>query len=393
MAKSAYDLFKEGASAQDIGNPQLRQELMRLQRDNYNQQLEQVNANYQAWRKDNEGVAIGDYFAQVNAGKKNTYAVKDGDTLSTISKNTGLPEADLLNANPDMKSPQVGMVLNTPQPSSNYFNSEKGLNTPVATPLPGSEAWRVQQQNKGGFGLPSNAAQGGTTTNPQGFNPYAAASQAQLQAYGAAIGNAQNKPPVAGAQARMNQFAQMGQNLQNNLAGLNQLRQAQMGAPVNGQTSFQQIAALRATAGQGLDALRSAQMGQTPKAPAAATQQPASAVTDSLQAAYNRYPSRSDETKWYRAFNEKFATGNLSQAEIDTAVYAGLIKPTDPKANGGINGNYTYGAMQFRRRKYGGGGGYGGYGGGGYGGYSRGRSRQPAFSAGSGFKGLVNWRV
>jgi LysM repeat protein len=365
MAKSAYDLFKEGKDPSEIGNPKLRQELMRLQGQNYQAQLNQVNANYQAWRKDNQGVAIGDYFAGVNAAKKNNYVVKDGDNLASIAKNTGVPEADLLNANPDMRTPQTGMVLNTPQPSSNYFNSEKGLNVaplPATAPLPGSEAWRAQ--NVGG--LPSNAAYGRTSTNPQGRNGF-------------------EGTPVAPSVQRMNQFTQQAQTLNNSFAGLNTLRQTQMGVSLGGQTAFGQIAALRATAGQGLDSLRSAQMGQTPRATDTAT----AAATTAIPTKKSSYAPRENMVTLLDSITAQTGpAGRIpTDFELKLLIDHARVVPAKQVASSGYS-SYGSAYPRYRRGGFGGGGGYGGY----NNRYNN-RYNKPAFSSSGGFRGLVNWRI
>ena len=77
--------------------------------------------------------------------------IADGQTLDSIAtaNNTSVP--DILRSNPDLRSPQTGVVINLPRP--------------------GSDAWRAQNINQaGGIGLPSNAALGETSYNQLGIN-------------------------------------------------------------------------------------------------------------------------------------------------------------------------------------------------------------------------------
>src|SRR4030095_3885856 len=150
MPKSAYQLMREGVAPKQIGNPHLRQQVMALQKQNYYQQLQQVNQNYQAGLE--QGLTPGQAATTwvLPNGPNAQYTIKDGDNLSTMAKNPGTTKADILKSNPEMRVPQTGMVINAPK-----------------TAAPGSESWRVQ--NIGG--MPSNAAQGSLTTNPQGLSP------------------------------------------------------------------------------------------------------------------------------------------------------------------------------------------------------------------------------
>ena len=328
MAKSAYDLFKEKVDPSEIGNPQLRQQLRSMYEENYQEQLNQVNANYQEWRAENENVPISEYFAQARGQKE--YVVKDGDTLTDISKNTGAPEKDILNTNPDMKAPQTGMVLNVP--------------------APGSEAWRVQNAYGG---LPSNAALGATTTNPMGAN-YAAASNAQLQTYGAALGGAQEQFKAGGT---LTGFAPKpsGYGYTSPQGG--------------GYNPFAPAVAAGSIAG-GVPSPATAGAPQpsviAPNAPGFNRREKPQSYRPDVQA-------RSTQ-----ALIQKVSDKNYTPTDVELQVLTnlGLLRRASPQANGGMYGNYSY--SSFRRRGYGGGGR---------------QSRAPAFSSGGGFRGLVNWRI
>src|SRR5574341_137742 len=198
MAKSAQQLFRERVDPSQIGNPRLRQQVIRLQRENYQQQLAQVQSNFQA------GLAQGLTPAQaattwVSGGPGGQYTVKDGDTLPDIAKRNNTTVPDILNANPDMTAPKTGMVINAPRsrPATNRPSNQATAGAPfnryaAATPAqmqaygttgatvnrptaPAAFAAQptpmFQTQPAGGFGLPSNATFGATTTNPQGTNP------------------------------------------------------------------------------------------------------------------------------------------------------------------------------------------------------------------------------
>lgn len=363
MAKSAMQLFKEGARPQDIGNPQIRQELRRLQQQNYQAQLQQVNANFQAAL--DQGLTAGQAATTwvLPTGGNSNYTVKDGDTLPAIAAATGSTPTDILNANPDMRAPQTGMVLNAP-PSSNYFNSEKGLNTPASPPLPGTEAWRTQ--NVGG--LPSNGPLGRTSTNRQGRNGFEGTNQSL-------------------ANQRMNQYADVANTLSNSFQGLNALRQNQMGAPLNGQTATQQFGGLRNLAGQGLDALRTSQMGQTPQP----TQNPmAPAAVNPHKTSYA--PRGNIVTLLDSITAQVGPNGRLpTDFELKQLVAHGRIRPAKQRATGGGGGGYSS-YSSARGRGGGGGGGGGRIVSGGQPRYNT-DDNLPAFSNGGGMRGLVNWRI
>src|SRR5574341_1325543 len=140
MAKSAQQLFRERVDPSQIGNPRLRQQVIRLQRENYQQQLAQVQSNFQA------GLAQGLTPAQaattwVSGGPGGQYNVKDGDTLPDIAKRNNTTVPDILNANPDMTAPKTGMVINAPRsrPATNRPSNQATAGAPfnryAAAPL------------------------------------------------------------------------------------------------------------------------------------------------------------------------------------------------------------------------------------------------------------------
>jgi hypothetical protein len=90
-----------------------------------------------------------------------------------------------------------------------------------------------------------------------------------------------------------------------------------------------------------------------------------------------------NETGWFKDFANKLTTGNLTEEEINYAKYTGWLEPTKPQQPA-----YTGGGYQGYRRGHG-----GGRGGGGTKQVAAKQPSLPAFSTGSGFNGLVNWRV
>lgn len=74
---------------------------------------------------------VGDYELAQSLGinvPKN-YTVKAGDTIATISQNTGVNPQDILAANPDVTQIQTGMVLQTPPKKTAGFGGSSGYPT------------------------------------------------------------------------------------------------------------------------------------------------------------------------------------------------------------------------------------------------------------------------
>ena len=349
MAKSASQLFKEKIDPSQIGNPQLRQQLERLYAQNYKDQLAEVNANFQAGL--DMGLTQAEAATTWVSGGSSQYVIKEGDNLSTIAKNTGSTPDAILTANPDMKTPQTGMVVNAP------------ASTPTQPQYLG--------QGLSIGGTPSNAALGSTTTNPQGVNRYAAANPAQLQAYGAAIGNAPNNTQV--------NLGNQGRNV--------------MGGAVNSANPFLPTApgaGRNVTGGWNPEGTG----GNAPYTPAA--QSPYTPGTAPVTATI----STQQESRQAQNIRQRTTQRGLVQImdrinspdytpterELNVLLHYKLINPASPQANGGLGGNYSYGSM---RRRGGSGGGGGNSGGRNY----ANSQNEPAFSSGGGMRGLINWRI
>jgi len=327
-----------------------------MQQDNYRAQLDQVNQNYRAGLE--QGLTPGQAATTwvLPNGKNKQYTVKDGDDLTKIATATGTSEADILAANPDMSAPQTGMVLNTPPP-------------PAA---PGSEAWRVQNtvppppvtnyvggvaataaptanqmdiyrqgkqaealRNRGLGGLPSNAAFGANTTNPQGNNPTVIPGPHNV--------DFANSPFMQGLQALKNGV--------------------QAAAGVN---------MFEALKGGGVTPPSVVKPPPTYKKTSYAPRENLVTLLDSIT-------------------SQTGPTGRLpTDFELKLLINSARVKPVESNVSpgGGFGGGGYFGG--YRRRGGYGGGGYGGYRGGG--GYSQ-KKRAPAFSSGAGFGGLVNWRI
>lgn len=381
MPKSVSQLFKEKVNPKEIGNPQLRQALMRMYNSNYRAQLEQVNANYQAGLQ--QGLTPGQAATTwvLPSGPNSKYTVKDGQTLPDIAKTTGTTPADILNNNPQMKSPQTGMVIKIPpsdfkasagmqnvsgmngtqytngpvqKPKTNTGVNQYG-NAPVGPPAPPnafgqnntSNAFNqgvnnafTQPQPAGGFGLPSNAAQGATTTNPQGSNPLANAYNSFLNWTGVKNYNPNAYPTPA-------------EQMVNPNAGLPPGGSKPQGAS-NG--------------------LPGGPISPMPNIP----------------------PSNLSPI-----FAQKLQTGDLTPDELKYAVQKGWVapanKPQGQTFNSGIafpKGNKNYDIWTHPKSRN------TGRGGGGRGGgalpprYTGSKENNlPAYASGSGFNGLVNWRI
>lgn len=375
MPQSAYQLFKDKVDPKQIGNPKLRQALMRMYDQNYRQQLEQVNANYQAALA--QGMTPGQAATTwvLPNGPNAKYTVKDGQTLPDVAKAAGTTPADIVNANPQMSSPQTGMVLNIPKPDftgvsglngTQYGLNRPGMNTgtqqystpagpnPFAPPNvpnagranrptpPGAQT----QQPAGGMGLPQNAAQGATTTNPQGTNPLANAYNSFLNFTGVKNYNPNGSPTPA-----------------------EQMINPNAGKPPTGFTPI---------------------TGATPPS--------TGPNTASVSPMPNIPPSNLSPI-----FAQKLQTGNLNPDELKYAIYKGWVAPANrpqtqtfgsgiafPKGN--PNNKFWNSNRGKSSKSPAGRGGGGGNGGGVQPRYTQ-QNNTPAFSSGAGFGGLVNWRV
>jgi hypothetical protein len=320
----------------DIGNVKARQAGRRRQ--------ESIDA---AWREAHPERAKSPW---VEAAQ--TQVVTDTDTIETLASQNGVDPTNILDANPELKYVRTGMVVNIPR-----------------TNTPGSPAWRDQNIYGGGpgsvqnnpelkytqGGLPSNAALGGTTNNPQGL-------------WGGVSGSAGTV------------------NYQQNF--LNTQRSG-YGVPLTNATANQPRSLFGSTGGLGQG------MTTTPR------------TTPTL-----RQPNLAPNQESYLLRNPEIRTVlNKIYGEVDDRFNPNSRLPTDAElrqleAHGWIKRDTS----QTSTPGYGGGG--GGYGrrkgGGGGGGGSRisaagsaprgtgssgGVPRAPAFSSQAGFRGLVNWRI
>jgi LysM repeat protein len=256
--------------------------------------------------------------------------IKDGQTLDQIAANNNSTVPDILKANPDMTAPKTGMVIN----------------------VPGSEGWRIQ--NAYGGGQPSNAALGGTTTNPQGANMWAGTTPGynSLQ-----TNQTNNFSPTAGLQPpASNPFASYAH------------KTPLFPVPAWNPNAFATPA----------EAIAKGQVPSTPGQP------------QTPQQTAQPKPYQYDATAYFKPLANmqnglknillKVDQGYTPNAdEMQWLNVAGLIEQTPTYGGGGGYGGYK----NYYRRGRGGGGG---------GGYSK-QPKVPAFSSGAGFGGLVNWRI
>jgi len=277
--------------------------------------------------------------------------IKRGKTVQDVAEQNGVTLTDLLDANPELTAPKPGMVLNIPKPGyqggqlSMWGGYTPGTNTSLG-------------------GLSSNAALGGATTNPQGYQ-------------GAQVNPWQGATPGYNTQLKPNNFIS---NFSNPYAGY--------------QTAPQQYASRSNPSGakpptySSLSAYASA--NHPPRFPGSnqGTAQP-----QVVQSA-NNYRGFESAAKISKAAKDDFfplellslsrnETYNLDPWMTKYLEKLGYITPLGTTATTGGTGGY--GVSKKRRR-----------GGGGGGGGSAPRTpaaREPAFSTGSGFGGLVNWRI
>jgi LysM repeat protein len=304
-----------------------RQDQIRANKRNQFQQRRQVNQLYA--QRLSQGMTPGQ-------AATTPYTVTDSDTLESVASANGVDVTNVLAANPDMKNLQTGMVIN----------------------VPGSEAWRAQGYGGmspspvGGVGLPSNAALGGTTNNPQGNNAYA---QREADTFAALSANA----TAAQQQNKGNGFLDWVKNLGKDI-------------PIGGTPSPY----------------------QTYKPPSNSTwsQQPAAAA---IQATTPKTNTSAPPPGFFQS-QYQYMSRNLYHQQIRTKVDTAGYMPTPGELNiletmGFIKKDKTSvgGGGYSRKRGRGGGGGGGGKNLGGGGGVPR----EPAFAGGSGFGGLVNWRI
>lgn len=275
--------------------------------------------------------AAGNNAYKVLNGASTNVTVKDGDTLEKIANANGTTPTDLLNANPDVRSITTGMVLNAPQP--------------------GQANWQGSGYATGG--LPSNAPlSAATSTNPSGNNPYAGMDpKASLIGRGRGTGTNFGTPTVNDMP-----YSYFGTDAKT--------------TPVNPVTNSYNVASRGANATMA--------PAQIPTA------------TTSTTNPYSGFSSLASQSR--AAKNDFIPLEYLSLAQspaytpspeqtayLERMGY--LTKNTQASSGGG--GYY---------RNYGRGGGRGG-GGSGTPRVSQAQAKVPAFASGSGFKGLINWRI
>jgi LysM repeat protein len=274
--------------------------------------------------------------------------IKDGQTLDQIAAQTGTTVPDLLAANPDVSAPRTGMVLNIPGSQFNLKNTDR------PNVVPGSPEWRAQ--NIGG--LPSNAALGGTTTNPGG----------QVSMWGGTTpGYNQQQTPNTSFNNSSNPFSNAsGKNL--NPYAQYEYKPPRVNTP---QGPY--------TVPGGLGNPQRQTLGAPVQNVAAAT--PAQPIRPRPFAGLPmNYPG--GFMRWAREEMKQINSPTYTPNSMALAVLerAGMIvKDKAPSSYGG--GGYGRGR------------GGGGRGGGGSSAQRTSEPRMPAFSSGSGNMGLINWRI
>jgi len=294
--------------------------------------------------------------------------VADGQSLDNIATQNGTDVQSLLAANPDMTAPKTGMVLNLPRPGF-AAAPQIGGSALNPNPTPGSEQWRAQGF---GGGLPSNAALGGTTTNPQGVNP---TNFNMWQ--GVTPGYNQQLQPN-------NAYTNSSNPFKNTTGGNNPFAQSQYQPPAAAaKTPYpvfsQNIGNIPNIVGQGpyppyAQNVAAVQQGQV-SAPAIKTAGTAFAPT---------FRTKDDYLPTQLAAQVNLLGLNPTADQLAYLEKYGMITKTPQPAYSGGGG--------YGRRRHGGGGG-----GGGKIKLPNQPKQQneglPAFSSGAGFNGLVNWRI
>jgi LysM repeat protein len=339
MAKSIQQLMAEGVDPQDIGNPQRRRALRQAIQQNYQQQVQQATA------ANPSGLPFG--------APPANYTVADGDTISTIAQNNNTTPEAVLNANPDVKKIQTGMVIKTPP--VNYLNSERTYEPNLAA---------YQQSERGGVGVPSAGPAGqpsgalGGSTFQQGMTALSNARTMQSQAvpqripgalgFGNPFASSEYKPP---SQYNPNAYATPLEKLVNPNAQVPGMQQPQ--PPAN--TPIQQAKNLfHPLAGNPLTILDNKNFG-----------------FDMRQ-------------------RVELLNYTPSASELKYLIQRGDVQPS--QGGGGFGGGGGGGRGKVKPRG-------GGRGGGGMGRLPQGgytydqKERQPAFSSGGSIRSLVNWRI
>jgi LysM domain-containing protein len=112
---------------------------LRIEREeNYKQQVQQVNELYR--QKLAQGMtpaqaATSQGFNPAGGAAPTQYTIRDGQSLDQIASAHNIQVSDLLDANPEMKTPQTGMVLNVPSYDYQGERNRTKLNAYLSTYL------------------------------------------------------------------------------------------------------------------------------------------------------------------------------------------------------------------------------------------------------------------
>lgn len=312
-----------------------------------------------------------------------SYTVKVGDTIATIAERTGISPQDILKANPDVNQLQTGMVLQYNKPvgptlptgqPANPVTGQQGVLNPQA--VQGSEAWRIQQQNSGLMSYKPVAVTAPPVSAPQPQTPQTNYLEPGYKGF------APQNPGrnVTGGTPTPNpiQFSFHPQNPGRNMPGggnmSNPIFPANAGRNVMGGGNMSLATNPGRNVIGGVKTLVNSPPSTT--TPLGTPAKPPLVIL----------PEGPTEVQFVlRNLVNKIAGSYVpTQAEIDQLRAHGLLAPVTPPSYNS-NGNY-----QIHR---------GGGGGGGGGGNKMPRpaafnnNNLPAFSTGSSFRGLVNWRV
>jgi hypothetical protein len=364
-----------------------RQDRIRAAHRNQFEQRQQVNRLYA------QRLAEGMTPAQAATSP---YTVKDTDTLASIAAASGVDPTNILDANPELKNIQTGMVINAPRP--------------------GSEAWRVQNAyGPGGIGLPSNAALGSTTNNPQGANPFEQYRQSsafrkekqaptylenleanrlkQQQAVSNALSFLRPDTPYQGYGPNAPRAEQSRYPLYaNNVAPPQSQYPGYSGNTQNISPRYPVYAGNQAPQqgpyplyAQGVIAMQQNQNRPAANTPTAQPPSPQNPATDAPNRARSFAPRGNIVTFLDNITAQTGPTGRLpTEFELKYLVNSGRVKPAQSVSGGGGYG--------WNRRRGGGGGG-GGKNRASRGGGTGQGERMPAFSSGAGGFSLINWRI
>ena len=135
FTEKAKRLMERGVDPHDVGNPQVRRIMQNYQRENYKQQVAQATALNPSGLPQNLPIQPAPMQGYSPIGRieplPRTYTWGDGDTVQSVASQFNTTPQGLLAANPDMKQPKTGMVINASPPIPNgYQNNPWGNYTP-----------------------------------------------------------------------------------------------------------------------------------------------------------------------------------------------------------------------------------------------------------------------